>query len=140
MKWMFEHCEAAPIPLGGGSIAHSLIGPAQRAPYHDIRYSWCLPLDRLVRPTRERTWRSTHVGVARWPVFEHREADTTPLGGGTIAYSLIIPAQLAPCHESISVTHGAFLNRLRSGVSNPRAHMEVHTCRSCRGWPVFEHP
>ena len=43
MKWMFEHYEAAPTPLGGGSIAHSLIRPAQRAPYHDIRYSRCLP-------------------------------------------------------------------------------------------------
>ena len=78
MKWMFEHCEAAPTPLGGGSIAHSLIRPAQLAPCHDIRYSRCLPLDRLVRPTRERTWRSTRVGAVGWPVFEHREADPTP--------------------------------------------------------------
>ena len=38
MKWMFEHCEAAPTPLGGGPIAHSLIRPAQLAPYHGIRY------------------------------------------------------------------------------------------------------
>ena len=30
MKWMFEHCEAAPTPLNGGTIAHSLIRPAQR--------------------------------------------------------------------------------------------------------------
>ena len=42
MKWMFEHCEAALTPLGGGTIAHSLIWPAQRAAYHDIRYSRCL--------------------------------------------------------------------------------------------------
>ena len=42
-------------------------------------------LDRLVRPTRERTWRSTRVEAVGWPVFEHREADPTPLGGRTIA-------------------------------------------------------
>ena len=42
---------------------------------------------------------STRVGAVGWPVFEHREADPTPLGGGTIAYSLIRPAQLAPCHD-----------------------------------------
>ena len=32
-------------------------------------------------------------------MFEHREAVPTPLGGGTIAHSLIRPAHLAPCHE-----------------------------------------
>ena len=56
-------------------------------------------LDRLVRPTRARTWRSPRVGAIGWPVFEHLEAVLTPLGGGTIAHSLIRPAQLAPCHD-----------------------------------------
>jgi hypothetical protein len=53
----------------------------------------------LVRPIRERIWRSTRVGVVGWPVFEHRGAALTPLGGGTIAHSLIRPAHLAPCHD-----------------------------------------
>ena len=34
-----------------------------------------------------------------WLVFEHREAFLTPLGGGTIARSLIRTAHLAPCHD-----------------------------------------
>ena len=42
-EWMFEHHGAVPTPLGGGSIAHSLIRPAHLAPCYDIRYSWCLP-------------------------------------------------------------------------------------------------
>ena len=42
-EWMFEHREAVPTPLGGGTIAHSLIRPAHLAPCHDIRYSRCLP-------------------------------------------------------------------------------------------------
>ena len=92
-------------------------------------------MDRLVRPTRERTWRSTRVGAVGWPVFEHREADPTPLGGGTIAYSLIRPAQLA--RATISVTRGAFLNRL---VRPIREHIWRSTCVGAVGWPVFEHP
>ena len=52
MKWMFEHCEAAPTPLGGSTIAHSLIRPAHLAPCHDIRYYRCAFLNRLVRPIR----------------------------------------------------------------------------------------
>ena len=45
---MFEHREAVPTPLSGGTIAHSLILPAHLAPCHDIRYSRWLP-DSLVR-------------------------------------------------------------------------------------------
>ena len=40
---MFEHREAVLAPLGGETIAHSLIRPAHLAPCHDIRYSQCLP-------------------------------------------------------------------------------------------------
>ena len=94
---MFEHCEAVPIQLGGGAIAHSLIWPAQLAPYGTGRTTVSVTLgaflDRLVRPTRERTWRSTRVGAVGWPVFEYREAAPTPLGGGTIAHSLISAPQ-----------------------------------------------
>ena len=43
------------------------------------------------------SWR--RAGVVGWPVFEHRGAVLTPLGGGTIAHSLIRPAHLAPCHD-----------------------------------------
>ena len=46
-------------------------------------------LNRLVRPIREHIWRSTRVGAVGWPVFEHRGAAPTPLGGGAIAHSLI---------------------------------------------------
>ena len=42
-----------------------------------------------MRPIRERIWRATRVEAVGWPVFEHREACLTPLGGGTIAQSLI---------------------------------------------------
>ena len=31
-EWMFEHREAVPTPLGGGTIAYSLIRPAHLAP------------------------------------------------------------------------------------------------------------
>jgi hypothetical protein len=31
-KWMFEHRKAVSTPLGGGTIAHSLIRPAHLAP------------------------------------------------------------------------------------------------------------
>ena len=105
MKWMFEHCEAAPTQLGGSTIAHSLIRPAHLAPCHDIRYYRCAFLNRLVRPIRERIWRSTRVGAVCWPVFEHREAVLTPLSGGTITHSLVRPTQLALCHD-ISVSLG----------------------------------
>ena len=86
---VFEHRRAVLTPLGGGTIAHSLIRPAHLAPCHDIRYSRCLPVNRLVRPIRERIWRSTRVGAVGWPVFEHRGAVLTPVGGGSIAHSLI---------------------------------------------------
>ena len=56
-------------------------------------------LNQLVRPIREHIWRSTRVGAVGWPVFEHREAVPTPLGGGTIAHSPIRTAHLAPCHD-----------------------------------------
>ena len=56
-------------------------------------------VNRLVRPIRECIWRSTRVGAVGWPVFEHRGAILTPLGGGSIAHSLIRPAHLAPCHD-----------------------------------------
>ena len=42
-KWMFEHCEAVLTPPGGGAVDHSPSRPAHLAPYHDIRYSRCLP-------------------------------------------------------------------------------------------------
>ena len=45
---MFEHHEAVPTQLGGGTIAHSLIRLAHLAPCHDIRYTWYLPEPRLV--------------------------------------------------------------------------------------------
>ena len=90
---VFEHREAVPTPLGGGTIAHSPIRTAHLAPCHDIRYSRCLPVNQLVRPIQERIWRSTRVGAVGWPVFEHREAVPTPLGGGTIAHSLISAPQ-----------------------------------------------
>ena len=31
-EWIFEHHEAVPTPLGGGTIAYSLIRPAHLAP------------------------------------------------------------------------------------------------------------
>ena len=94
-----EHREAFLTPLGGGTITHSLIRPAHLAPCHDIRYSRCLPENWLVRPIRERIWWATRVGAVCWPVFEHRAAVPTPLGGGTIAHSPIRTAHLAPCHD-----------------------------------------
>ena len=42
-KWMFEHCEAVLTQPGGGAVDHSPSRPAHLAPYHDIRYSRCLP-------------------------------------------------------------------------------------------------
>ena len=101
-EWMFEHRKAVPTPLGGGTIAHSLIRPSHLAPCHDIRYSlgaFLNRLNRLVCPIQEDIWRATRVGVFGWPVFEHREAFLTPLGGGTITRSLIRTAHLAPCHD-----------------------------------------
>ena len=71
MKWILEHCVTAPKPIGGETIAHSLIRPAHLAPCHNIRYSWRLPENRMVRPIRERIWRFTCVGAVGWPVFEH---------------------------------------------------------------------
>ena len=63
-----------------------------------------------MRQNRERIWRATRVGAVGWTVFEPLEAVSTPLGGGTIAYSLIRTAHLT--RATISVTLGAFLNRL----------------------------
>ena len=125
---VFEHREAFLTPLGGGTIAHSLIRTAHLAPCHDIRYSRCLCLNRLVRPIRERIWRATRVGAVGWPVFEHREAFLTPLGGGTIAHSLIRTAHLAPCHD---IRYSRCLPE-PSGASNPRTHLAVYTCGSGR--------
>ena len=38
-EWMFENREAVPTPLGGGTIAHSLISAPQPTPQPKNRYS-----------------------------------------------------------------------------------------------------
>ena len=86
---MFEHREAVPTPLGGGTIAHSPIRPAHLAPCHDIRYSRRPLLSRLVRPIRERICWYVRVKAVGWPVFEHCAAVLTPPDGGTITHSPI---------------------------------------------------
>ena len=48
---MFEHRDAAPTPLGGGAIAHSLIRPAHLAPCHDIRLRTAERIDELMYQT-----------------------------------------------------------------------------------------
>ena len=68
------------------------------------KYISCALLSRLVRPIRERTWWYSRVGAVGWPVFEHCEAAPTPLGGGTIAHSLIRP------RTTIYVALGALLS------------------------------
>ena len=60
-EWIFEHREAVSTPLSDGTIAHSLIRHAHLAPCHDIRYSRCLLLNRLVRVQSENTSGGLHV-------------------------------------------------------------------------------
>ena len=134
---VFEHREAFLTPLGGGTIAQSLIRTAHLAPCHDIRYSRCQTApSRQVRPIRDHIWRSTRVGVVGWPVFEHREAFLTPLGGGTIAQSPNRTAHLAPCHD-------IRYSRCQTEPSRQVRPIQDHIWRSTRvgvfGWPVFEH-
>ena len=91
-EWMFEHREAVPTPLGGGTIAHSLIRPPLTWPRATISVtlgaglsltvSWCGPIGECI-------WWATRVWTVGWSVFEHREAVPTPPGGGTITHSLI---------------------------------------------------
>jgi hypothetical protein len=133
---VFEHHEAFLTPLGGGTIAQSLIRTAHLAPCHDIRYSRCQTApSRQVRPIQDHIWRSTRVGVFGWPVFEHREAFWIPLGGGTIARSLIRTAHLAPCHD---ICYSRCLPD-PSCASIPRTHLAGYTCGSGRLAAVLEH-
>ena len=68
---MFEHREAVPTPLGGGTIAHFHRPEPLTWPRATISVTLGAFLNRLVRPIRERIWRSTRVGAVGWPVFEH---------------------------------------------------------------------
>jgi hypothetical protein len=61
-------------------------------------------------------------------MLEHREAVPTPLGGGTIAHSPILPAHLAPCHD---IRYSRCLPE-PAGASNPRTLLAVYTCGSGR--------
>ena len=70
---MFEHREAVPTPLGGGTIAHSPIRTAHLAPCHDARYSRSLPGPSGASNPRTHlaVYTSTRVVAVGWPVFEH---------------------------------------------------------------------
>ena len=116
--WLvFEHRGAVLTPLGGGTIAHSLIRPAHLAPCHDIRYSRCLPVNRLVRPIRERIWRSTSTG-------RHSVSGTMIERCGTDKYGSSDDRRLVRrrvpidplCHPS---THRVYMLRPIEGMTIP---------------------
>ena len=121
---VFEHRGAVLTSFGGGMIAHSPSGPAHLAPCHDIRYSRCLPEPAgASNPRTHLVVYSCGRGRKGWPVFEHYGAVSAPLGGGTIARSLIRPAHLAPCHD---IRYSRCLPE-PAGASNPRTHLAVYT-------------
>ena len=109
-KWMFEHCEAVLTPPGGGAVDHSPSRPAHLAPYHDIRYSRCLP-EPVWCVKSENVFGGLHVcerSVRRCLSIVELSRHH-PVVGRSIIHRA---DPLTWSRTTISVTPGAFLSRL----------------------------